>query len=281
MALDPPSLQNSNYAVNHSHRPHFQTSDFASSESFQPSTVVSSFQAKCQTCICGSFHSVVQLILVLSAISLRVGRIAQMVSLRHAYSDIWTECFPVSHHGCTSDPFPTDSCVGHSMWHLVVLGIPRNCTTAISMIPFVCLSLPVTSALYSFKDSISESEDGWHRVALHCNIVEVKEVGELHNPLDCPKHLNALLQNDTAHDVFNACSHSLQCMSLTLLQLTDCLLLNFVSCSRLLALLDGLHFEGSSSAHHAVCAPVSEPYASCFVFLSPSGLGCCTAQLSL
>ena len=43
-----------------------------------------------------------------------------------------------------------------------------------------------------FRDPISDSDDGWLRVALQCDVAVAKGVDELHNPFNCPKLLKRL-----------------------------------------------------------------------------------------
>ena len=89
----------------------------------------------------------------------------RMVSSRTTFFDIWTRytLHCSTNHGISGESSLSGSCVLLSMWHLIVLIIPRSSITAFSMRPFDSLSpftasSVVTSALHIAAFTISERD---------------------------------------------------------------------------------------------------------------------------
>ena len=105
-----------------------------------------------------------------------------------------------TNHGRTGESSLSGSCVLLSIWHLMVLMIPRSSITSFTMSPFGSVS-PFDLCFAHCSYTISERDYCTLCVALQRDFAITEQVNEFHRSLDCPRLLNSLLQRHTAHDV--------------------------------------------------------------------------------
>ena len=97
-------------------------------------------------------------------------------------------------------------CVGHSMWHLIVLTIPaqlHHCVLCEAIRLHVAFDrIPIViSALHPAAVRCSESDDGWLRVALQCGFTAPERMKKHHDSFDCPRFFDIFSQPHAAQDV--------------------------------------------------------------------------------